>query len=152
MKEEVQDKNRKQLFLSYLADGVRGGVAVAWWFAVLNPFAMFSLGGVTTWNQTQITLIYQSHQKYKALTIIIWSSPFLPSYWYLIAIMPSFTIHWPSYCYLIAIMLSFTIHWPSYCYLAATLPSAGHCLVPRLQTGRRKRINKSLDILKYYTP
>ena len=39
-------KNRKQLFL-YLADGVRGGVAVAWWFAA-NPFAMFSLGGVTT--------------------------------------------------------------------------------------------------------
>ena len=39
-------ENRKQLFL-YLADGVRGGVAVAWWFAA-KPFAMFSFGGVTT--------------------------------------------------------------------------------------------------------
>ena len=32
---------------TYLADGVSGGVVVAW-MLVLNPFAAFNLGGVTT--------------------------------------------------------------------------------------------------------
>ena len=40
---------------SYLADGVRGGVVVAWWFAA-KPFAMLSFGGVTTFNITPIKL------------------------------------------------------------------------------------------------
>ena len=47
-------EKKKQLFL-YLADGVRGGVVVAWWFAA-KPFAMLSFGGVTTYNvSNQIT-------------------------------------------------------------------------------------------------
>ena len=61
MKEEVQTKTN--IAVSYLADGVRGGVVVAWWFAA-NPFAMFSLGGVTTLgdtNQNYVTLTQQFH-------------------------------------------------------------------------------------------
>ena len=38
---------------TYLADGVSGGVVVAW-MLVLNPFAAFNLGGVTTLIKTML--------------------------------------------------------------------------------------------------
>ena len=51
-------KQRQKTAVSYLADGVRGGVVVAWWFAA-NPFAMFSLGGVTTLGDTNQIISHQ---------------------------------------------------------------------------------------------
>ena len=39
---------------TYLADGVSGGVVVVAWMLVLNPFAAFNLGGVTTLIKTRL--------------------------------------------------------------------------------------------------
>ena len=42
---------------TYLADGVSGGVVEAW-MLVLNPFAAFNLGGVTTLIKTRLVCTY----------------------------------------------------------------------------------------------
>ena len=53
-----EHKTHKMLAANfYLADGVSGGVVVAW-MLVLNPFAAFNLGGVTTLIKTRLVCTY----------------------------------------------------------------------------------------------
>ena len=66
-KRQTNARNKTHKLLAantYLADGASGGVVVVAWMLVLNPFAAFNLGGVTTLIKTRLVCTIHMSQRH----------------------------------------------------------------------------------------